>query len=158
MNEPSGVVNVRLAETVVLCIGSWHEDRAGLERIFHGSGWLLLTADSPAATLSALRERTVSIVICDDDRFPETWRDLLALMAHWDNPPLLIVTARLADERLWAEALNLGAYDVLATPFDVTEAVRVVNMAQRRWHSHREFCGAGKRMVAAANGTPSRME
>ena len=44
---------------------------------------------------------------------------------------LMIVTSRLADERLWAEALNLGAYDVLAKPFDRTEAMRVVAAAWR---------------------------
>jgi hypothetical protein len=31
------------------------------------------------------------------------------------DPPVLIVTSRLADEYLWAEALNPGAYDVLAS-------------------------------------------
>ena len=39
----------------------------------------------------------------------------------------------LADERLWAEALNLGAYDVLAKPFGRTEAMRVVAAAWRAW-------------------------
>jgi CheY-like chemotaxis protein len=37
------------------------------------------------------------------------------------DPPMLIVTSRLADDYLWAEALNLGAYDVLAKPFDASE-------------------------------------
>ena len=49
------------------------------------------------------------------------------------DSPSLIVTSRLADERLWAEALNLGAYDVLAKPFDSTEAMRVVGAAWRAW-------------------------
>jgi DNA-binding NtrC family response regulator len=35
----------------------------------------------------------------------------------------------LADEHLWAEALNLGAYDVLAKPFDPTEVVRTLSQA-----------------------------
>ena len=49
------------------------------------------------------------------------------------DPPSLIVTSRLADERLWAEALNLGAYDVLAKPFPPTEAMRVIGAAWRAW-------------------------
>jgi FixJ family two-component response regulator len=48
-------------------------------------------------------------------------------------PPLLIVTSRLADARLWAEALNLGAYDVLAKPFDATEVIRSASRAWRHW-------------------------
>jgi DNA-binding response OmpR family regulator len=38
----------------------------------------------------------------------------------------------LADDYLWSEALNLGAYDVLAKPFDVEEVVRTVDAARRR--------------------------
>jgi DNA-binding response OmpR family regulator len=48
-------------------------------------------------------------------------------------PTPLIVTSRLADEKLWAEALNLGAYDVLAKPFDLSELVRSVNLAWLHW-------------------------
>ena len=41
-------------------------------------------------------------------------------------------------ERLWAEALNLGAYDVLAKPYDPTEVVRSVSLAWLQWTSRRE--------------------
>jgi len=44
------------------------------------------------------------------------------------------VSSRLADERLWAEALNMGAWDVLAKPFDKMEVIRSVQSAWRRWH------------------------
>ena len=47
------------------------------------------------------------------------------------RPPLQIVTSRLANDRLWAEALNLGAYDVLPRPFDPAEVLRSVGMALR---------------------------
>jgi DNA-binding response OmpR family regulator len=60
--------------------------------------------------------------------------DNLKLLRH---APPLIVTSRLADERLWAEALNLGAYDVLAKPFDPQELNRSMNLAFLHWrHSH----------------------
>jgi len=60
------------------------------------------------------------------------------------------VTSRLADERLWAEALNLGAYDVLAKPFDSTEAMRVVVQHGERGAGQRE--GRYKHKVAAVGG------
>jgi len=44
-------------------------------------------------------------------------------------PPLLIVASRLADERLWAEVLNLGGYDVLLKPFEPAELRRVIGNA-----------------------------
>jgi hypothetical protein len=44
-----------------------------------------------------------------------------------------IVVSRLADEQLWAEALNLGDWDVLATPFDRSESIRSVASGWRHW-------------------------
>ena len=45
----------------------------------------------------------------------------------------LVVTARLADDQLWAQALNLGAYDVLAKPFDEQEVIRTLSLAWIHW-------------------------
>jgi FixJ family two-component response regulator len=64
---------------------------------------------------------------------PGSWKDVLDQVTILPDPPSLIVTSRLADERLWAEALNLGAYDVLAKPYDRTEVMRVVSGAWRAW-------------------------
>jgi DNA-binding response OmpR family regulator len=64
---------------------------------------------------------------------PGSWKDVLEQVAILPDPPSLIVTSQLADERLWAEALNLGAFDVLAKPFDSAEAMRVVGAAWRAW-------------------------
>lgn len=41
----------------------------------------------------------------------------------------MIVTSELANESLWAEALNFGAHDVLAKPLNAGEAVRVLGWA-----------------------------
>ncbi|HVP48779.1 MAG TPA: response regulator [Bryobacteraceae bacterium] len=86
-----------------------------------------------AAALAALRERQFEVVVCERDLQPGSWKDVLDQVTILPDPPPLIVTSRLADERLWAEALNLGAYDVLAKPFDRTEATRVVGAAWRTW-------------------------
>ena len=59
---------------------------------------------------------------------------MLARIKRLPTPPLLIVTSRLADEYLWAEALNLGAYDVVAKPFDSHELIRVVSFAWLHWN------------------------
>ena len=42
-----------------------------------------------------------------------------------------------------AEALNLGAYDVLAQPFDGMEVSRIVNLARLRWEERHGISGAG---------------
>ena len=77
------------------------------------------------------------MVLCERDLAPESWREMLEHLRQMDDPPLLVVISRLADERLWAEALNLGAHDVLAKPFDASEVTRILSLAWLRWrHRH----------------------
>jgi DNA-binding response OmpR family regulator len=131
----------RPAETVtVLSISPLEEDHISLERIFNRSEWsedtesrwVLHAMPTLESALKTLRENRISIVVAERDLLPGTWRDVLAEIGTRPDPPLLIVTSRLADERLWAEALNLGAYDVLAKPFEVEEVVRVLSFAWKR--------------------------
>lgn len=86
-----------------------------------------------ASGLAALRKHQFEVVVCERDLPPGSWKDVLDQVTILPDPPSLIVTSRHADERLWAEALNLGAYDVLAKPFDRTEVMRVVSGAWRAW-------------------------
>jgi DNA-binding response OmpR family regulator len=86
-----------------------------------------------ASALLALRKLQFEVVVCEQDLPPGSWKDVLEQVTILPDPPSLIVTSRLADERLWAEALNLGAYDVLTKPFDRTEVMRVVSGAWRAW-------------------------
>ena len=79
-----------------------------------------------------------ALVLCDRDLFPGSWKEILHGIKRMSNPPLLVVTSRLADEQLWAEALNLGAYDVLAKPFEVTEVNRVLSLAWLHWRRMHE--------------------
>jgi DNA-binding response OmpR family regulator len=148
MNESPGIA-LDSSDGAILSVSSKPEVHARLERIVKGCGWDLLKNDTLASSFSTLESRTVSIVICEDDLFPGTWREMLKHIVQLDDPPLLIVTARLADERLWAEALNLGVQDVLATPFDATEVIRIVGIAQQRWRNVRELRPRRRRAAMA---------
>jgi FixJ family two-component response regulator len=81
-----------------------------------------------------LQQHEIAVVLCVRNLLPGTWIDVLEHIDTLPNPPSLIVASRLADDRLWAEALNLGAWDVLAKPFDRTEVIRSVKSAWQRWH------------------------
>jgi CheY-like chemotaxis protein len=102
-----------------------------------GWKWNLEAALTPTAALTAIREAPVHVVVCGCDSQPGTWKEMLRQFPLLANPPLLIVTSRLADDYLWVEALNLGAYDVLAKPFDHTEVVRTVSRACLHWRANR---------------------
>lgn len=81
-----------------------------------------------------MSQEKIPIVICESNLLPGTWQDMLHCLRLLSDPPFLIVTSRLADGHLWAEALNLGAYDVLAKPFDKDEVVRIVSLAWQHWN------------------------
>jgi len=57
------------------------------------------------------------------------WKNVLEAIDPARRRPLVIVISRLADNHLWSEALNLGAYDVLIKPLDEAEVVRVLTSA-----------------------------
>ena len=102
------------------------------------------------AALAVLRECQFEVVVCEGDLQPGSWKDVLEQAVILPDPPPLIVTSRLADERLWAEALNLGAYDVLAKPFERVEAMRVLDAAWRAWDGTRRRSVRRERYRTAA--------
>jgi DNA-binding NtrC family response regulator len=130
-------VEKNISQVIVLSVGSTEEEHAGLTGIFAHSQWLLCpqsqwkleTSRCLDAALLRLRQMQVPIVICERDFEGASWKALLEQAALLPDPPYLIVASRLADEYLWAEALNLGAYDVLAKPFDTGEVLRVLSSA-----------------------------
>ena len=72
------------------------------------------------------------MVICENNLPNGDWKSLMADMDQLPIRSVLIVASRLADDRLWAEVLNLGAFDLLlAEPFDPEEVLRVTESAWR---------------------------
>jgi DNA-binding response OmpR family regulator len=108
-------------------------DRSCLARILAQSKWSLKVRMSCRDGMALLREHHVPVVICDAGLRGGGWHSLLEELADWPAPPALIVSSRLADEQLWAEVLNLGGYDVLPTPFEQTEVLRVCYQAWKSW-------------------------
>jgi DNA-binding response OmpR family regulator len=88
---------------------------------------------SPEGTATIL---AVSPLPADRVRLREidgNWENLLKATARLPAPPNLIVFSRLADESLWARVLNLGGFDVLMTPFEPEEVLRITFAAWSRW-------------------------
>jgi CheY-like chemotaxis protein len=95
----------------------------------------VVTANDVDGALRALEDARIPIVLCERELGKDdTWKTLLAGLAQLEDPPFLIVGSRSADESLWAEALNLGAYDVLARPFEPSEVMRTLCLAWLRWN------------------------
>lgn len=122
---------------IVLAVFPAEEDRVTLSKIFAGSGWRLLATATLAEALLLLNTPCIGVVISECAFLDgHGWKDLFGVMQEMINPPPLVVADRLADERLWAEVLNLGAQDLLAKPFHTKEVTRAVSVACG-WHNER---------------------
>lgn len=106
-----------------------------------GTRWNLATGGDVSSAAARLQSEKAPIVLCERESVAGSWKDMLASVGNISAPPLLIVTSRTADEYLWAEALNLGAYDVLSKPYHAAEVMRVLSMAWLHW-SHRRAATA----------------
>jgi DNA-binding response OmpR family regulator len=147
--QPTAVTNPTRIVTV-LSVSPFAEDYFSLQAVFNHSKWELYRADSLASALAVIRRREIGVVICERDLSAGTWIDMLEELTLLRDAPSLIVTSRLADERLWAEALNLGAYDVLAKPFERRELVRSVSLAWLNWHHRHEAPAVPMKAMHAA--------
>jgi len=118
----------------VLFIGSSTHEHEALRQILTDSPWKLQGAFTAGDGLGLLRtaRRDIFVVICEH-RLPDgDWKDVLAALDEMPQRPALIVTSRLADERLWAEVISLGAFDLLlGSPFRPEEVLRATDSAWR---------------------------
>ena len=124
--------------TTILSISPCADDHAALAEILQSSKWPLCRANTFPAAMQLVRSHQISVIVSERDLPPYSWTDLLGAVAASPKPPLVIVASRHADDYLWAEALNLGAHDVLAKPFDPPEVRRAVRFAVLRWRWNRE--------------------
>jgi DNA-binding NtrC family response regulator len=110
-----------------------------LDLMLSPSSWKLYKAQTVRTAVAQLRRsRRIPVVLCERDLWPGSWKEVLQQTQGLSDPPFLIVASRFADERFWAEALNLGAYDVLAKPFDAKEVNRTLTSAWMRWRTLQE--------------------
>ena len=155
--QPAIEQNSSISETsptrkvTVLSVSPTDADHLSLQAIIGHSKWKLFTASDLASAISLLHGQEISVLLCERDLRPSTWIDVLEHIKFQPNTPSLIVASRLADDRLWSEALNLGAWDVLAKPFDRIEVIRSVHSAWRRWHDSTHICGTAVTMMETAS-------
>jgi DNA-binding NtrC family response regulator len=126
-------LNSREQLVSALLVGSYERDRLLVHEIFHRLGWRLFEARDRKRAMECLRRNPVQVVITETDVPQWNWRHVLHDLRELAKPPQLIVTSPHADDYLWAEALNIGAYDVLPRPFQRDEVERVIASARRHF-------------------------
>lgn len=76
--------------------------------------------------LGAAAKKTISLIFCEQGLPDGSWKDLLSRLVVNPEPPKLVVLAEPSDQTLWAEAINLGAHDVIAKPLHKRETQHVI--------------------------------
>jgi DNA-binding NtrC family response regulator len=135
----------------LLSVTPFDEDHRRLENIVGHSTWSLFKARDIGSTLELLKQHEIAVVLCERDLLPGTWIDLLEHIKPLPKAPTLVVTSRHADDRLWVEVLNLGAWDVLVKPFNHTEVIRSVISGWQHRHNQIHAPAATVSAMAAAS-------
>lgn len=146
----------------LVLISSRIQDHQSLRSIVRDSPWELQGAPTGRAGLDLIRRNRagIPVVICEHSIPDGGWRILLTELSKLEVGPSLIVSSPLADERLWAEVLNLGAFDLLlGAPFDADEVLRVTQSAWRAWNTASRPGGVPRiaaELFRGRNHTPPR--
>ena len=74
------------------------------------------------------------MVICDCNLRDGNWKKVFQICAGMAEPPRFLVASRLVEPELLDVARDLGAYSVLASPFDSREIEVRVQLAWHSWH------------------------
>lgn len=127
-------------EIPLLLISSCRNDQATLRAILTQPAFRLRLARNleQAAPLIASGKYPVVLVECTIGH--HCWKDAWKLIQNSSlyPPPRLLVAAP-DDERLWAEIINLGAFDLLVKPFHQEEVRWVVTDAWEQWLRDKEI-------------------
>jgi DNA-binding response OmpR family regulator len=127
-----------------LLLGTFENEWSLVNKVFQQAGWRLVQACSRRQAFHCLVNERVQVVIAESQLPDGDWKNVLAELDRLPSPPNLIVASHLADDRLWAEVLNIGGYDVLAQPFEAEELRRVVASAGRRYGCRAGAGGSGQ--------------
>ncbi|HXA51174.1 MAG TPA: response regulator [Candidatus Acidoferrum sp.] len=79
-----------------------------------------------------LQQDRYDVILTESKLSDARWLDVLHLARECPDDLKVIVTDPFADAHFWAEALNMGAYDLLAQPFYEPEVRRILYNACTR--------------------------
>jgi DNA-binding NtrC family response regulator len=127
------------------------EDRLSLEPILSPYEWEVIWTRTCAEAAAAVRRTAHPIIVCDERFADGEWKELWNELGKNPCPPEFILASRLADERLWAELLNLGGYNLLTKPFRPEEVIRTIHGALTEWQRARTARSTNRRLSMPAH-------
>lgn len=116
----------------VLFISGRPSDARLLSRMLHQLPLAIDYVPNLQIARTKLNQQEYDVVLTEAALPDGKWLDVLHLVRECPQDPEVIVTDPVADAQFWAEALNLGAYDLLAQPFYEPEVRRILSNACTR--------------------------
>ena len=113
----------------VLFLSGRVDDARLLSQMLRGLPLLMDAVDGVQQARAQLPREEYQVVLTEAALPDGNWLDVLHAVRDCPHAASVIVTSAQADAALWAEALNLGAYDVLAQPFYEPEVRRILSNA-----------------------------
>ena len=116
----------------ILFLSGRSGDAQQLTQMLHSLPLAVDHAGSLRQARNHLQREDYDVVLTEASLPDGSWLDAMSLAHEGRRDPVLIVTDPHADARFWCEALNLGAYDLLAQPFHEPEVRRILSNACSR--------------------------
>jgi DNA-binding NtrC family response regulator len=115
----------------ILVVSSESKNRFALMEILDREGWKTICTSTASECKAVFQNHNIHVVFCERGLSDGTYRDLLAMSRSQGRSVCLVVTSRLADWDEYLAALNDGAFDLIASPSQTADVVRVLNQAHR---------------------------
>jgi len=117
----------------ILFVSGHRDDARQISHMLHALPMAVDHAGSLQQARAQLRREEYDVLLTEAALPDGSWLDALHLAREYPQELEVIVTDPHADARLWSQALNLGAYDLIAQPFYEPEVRRILyNACSRR--------------------------
>ena len=103
--------------------------RLGLLPILEQSGMEVYVVGNFRDAQQKLAEQSYDLLFVDAELPGGSWQHLVEYISTSGKKCEVIVCSRCGDERLWAEVLQCGAYDLIPEPYDEHEVARIARSA-----------------------------
>ena len=113
----------------ILCISGHQEDARQLSQMLKALPLVVDHVGTLQLARAQLRKQDYDVVLSEAALPDGNWLDVLHLVRETPREMKVVVTDPRADADFWAQALNLGAYDLLAQPFYEPEVRRILSNA-----------------------------
>jgi len=115
----------------ILVVSSESKNRHALRDILNREGWKTICTSTVGECEEVFANQNIDLVFCDPGLTDGTYRDILALSRSRSRGVRLVVMSRLAGWDEYLVALHEGAFDLIASPSQTADIIRVINQAQR---------------------------